>query len=248
MSQRIEKSQLKILSGILLQIQWNGDSNYQTLCFCVTFESHQLLTFIGWSRELNQRFRMISGDIVHVVKLNTNMIRWGGPFTYLIVFAPGFLTIAVKASLIHGLGIRKTRMQLANCRPRIQRRNSVHRNAITVFLQAKKRFQVSDPPGFYRRDTHGDFTRRCFLIDLSNLFVTCNYALVKLVSTSPIITYNCRWLQCNYPKFGINVSKKCCFCDNANDIHTFLIVRAHNKLSNFLSLHGENNLLDLLSP
>lgn len=40
--------------------------------------------------------------------------------------------------LIHGLGIREIRMQLANCCPRIRRWNSIERNAITVFLPGRE--------------------------------------------------------------------------------------------------------------
>lgn len=54
--------------------------------------------------------------------------------------------------LIHGLGIREIRMQLANCCPRIRRWNSIERNAITVFLPGREgmepeiRFRVFAAP------------------------------------------------------------------------------------------------------
>lgn len=39
---------------------------------------------------------------------------------------------------IHGLGIREIRMQLANCRPRIRRWNSIERDAVVTFLPGRK--------------------------------------------------------------------------------------------------------------
>lgn len=47
---------------------------------------------------------------------------------------------------IHGLGIREIRTQLANCRPRIRRWNSIERNAITVFLPGREGMEASGEP------------------------------------------------------------------------------------------------------
>lgn len=70
-----------------------------------------------------------------------NTVTWGGP----CVYAGRFCTYRLwrlPLGLIHGLGIREIRTQLANCRPRIRRWNSIERNTITVFLPGREGMDV----------------------------------------------------------------------------------------------------------
>lgn len=55
--------------------------------------------------------------------------------SFLLVYRPRRLA---HGAPIHGLGIREIRMQLANCRPRIRRWNSIERDAVATFLPGRE--------------------------------------------------------------------------------------------------------------
>lgn len=89
-------------------------------------------------------------------------VTWGGP----CVYASRFYTYRLwrlPVGPIHGLGIREIRTQLANCRPRIRRWNSIERNAITVFLPGREGMEAGGDPISEILRARFDTTRGCSL-------------------------------------------------------------------------------------
>lgn len=102
---------------------------------------------------------MLSGVYIYICKIDAprldrrfcddrawiTWVTWGGP----CVYASRFYTYRLwrlPVGPIHGLGIREIRTQLANCRPRIRRWNSIERNAITVFLPGREGMEAGGDP------------------------------------------------------------------------------------------------------